>query len=208
MADPRTVLAQRYRALQLAQSQRVSDSVAAIYDDEFDPDDIDGSVTRAAGRIADTLTAEQRVAQGLTLGFVRGSSLAALGTAIDPLSPDSGIPGTTRAGASLVDGMGAIPAMILGQIGAGVAIDAARDYGSFLFDRFGTAEVTGASDREQANQDTRPEVVGWTGIVSPDACDGCQDNDGDHDLSDEMYRHGNCTCTRVPLWSTGDNGGE
>jgi hypothetical protein len=203
MVDAVATLNDRYRALQQAQSQRVSTTIADIYDEEFDPEDIDGSIDAASSRIADVLTAEQRVAQGLAVGFVRGSSLAALGTAVDPLSPDDTIPGTTRAGATLSDGMGAIGSMVLGQIGLGADIAQAAAFGSFLFDRFGTAEVTGAADREQSNQETRPEIIGWSGIVSDGACDGCQDNEGEHDLDEEMYRHGNCTCTRVPVWSNG-----
>jgi hypothetical protein len=195
-------ITERYRSVQLAQAERVRSTVNRIYDDAIDPDDIAESATRASARLAPQLAGEQRVAQGLARGFVRGTSVAELGEAVDPL-PALDIAGTTRAGMSLRDGMAAIGPMILDQVGKGSPIDKAIEFGRFAFERFGTNEVTGAADREQEHQETRPEITGWEGIVSANACDACQDNAGVHDLDDEMWRHGNCTCTRVPVWGGG-----
>lgn len=191
----------RYRAITTAQNDRVRATVNTLFDDEFDDADIVASTSRVSTRLARAIAGEQAVAQGLTRAFLRSMSLADIGHAVDPLPPLA-VAGTTREGKSLLEGMAAIGPMVVGQIGQGVSIDQAREFGLFLFDRFATAEVIGASDREQAHQEARPEIVGWEGIVSSDACDNCQGNDGVHGLDEEMHRHGNCTCTRVPVWST------
>ena len=203
MASPAaTAIRDRFRTITTTQNERVRSTVSTVFDDEFDDADIIASVGRVSLRLARAIAGEQRVAQGMTRAFLRSLSLADIGRAVDPLPP-ANVAGTTRDGKSLLDGMAAIGPMVVGQIGQGVNIDQARDYGRFLFDRFATSEVIGAADREQAHQETRPEIVGWEGIVSPTACDNCQGNDGVHDLDEEMHRHGNCTCTRVPVWSTG-----
>lgn len=200
MASRSAAVAARYRAAQQAQSDRVRATVRRVYDAEFDPNDIPASADRTRRKLAATLSAEQRVAQSTARGFVRASSLAAADMAIEPLAP-ADVVGTTRGGMSLMDGMAAIGPMMLDTIGKGGSIDDARTHGAFLFERFGTAEVIGAADREQAHQEERPEIVGWEGVISDDACDNCQDNAGPHDLDEDMHRHGNCTCTRLPLWS-------
>lgn len=202
MASPAaSAITSRYRSIQQAQTDRVRSTVTSTYDAEFDPDDITASVGRVSNRLASAIAGEQRVAQGMTRAFVRSLSVADIGRAVEPLPP-APVAGTTRAGASLLDGMAAIGPMVLGQIAQGVTIDQAREYGAFLFDRFATAEVIGAADREQQHQEARPEIIGWEGIVSADACDNCQENAGVHELAEEMHRHGNCTCTRVPVYAS------
>jgi hypothetical protein len=204
MASARSDAVRRqYRALGIAQSERVARQARGVVEDEWDEDDIGGSADRVVRRLVPTLTAEQRVAQGLARGFVRSTSVADLGRAVDPLAPLPEVAGTTRGGMTLAEGMAAIGPMVLSSVGKGATVEAAREYLAFAVERFGTNEVIGAGDREQEHQQTRQEIIGWEGIVSSDACDPCQDNAGVHDPDEEMYRHGNCTCTRVPVWGTG-----
>jgi hypothetical protein len=172
--------------------------VESAYGEEIDGDDILDSAGRVADRILPTIVAGQANAQRLAQGFYRGFSIATLGRTIEPLQALE-IAGTRADGSSVRSGMEAIGPMILGQIAGGRDLGSALEFGRYAFERFADAEVRGAADREKQNQETRPEIVGWEGIVDDAACDNCQANVGVHDLDEEMWRHGNCNCERIPV---------
>jgi hypothetical protein len=192
-----SALITRYRALSAAQLAVVRQQASEVYDDEMDEEDIADAADRVATRLTLIVTAGQLAQQQLTLGFYRAYSVAQLGQVLEPL-PAVDIAGG-RLGQTLAEGMAPLGSMMLGSIANGQDLPAVIDYGRTLFERFADQTSRQAADVEKQNQDTRPEVVGWEGIVDSDACDPCQENAGQHDLADEMYRHGNCNCERVPV---------
>lgn len=193
-----SALINRYRALSANQLAVVRQQATEVYDDEIDEEDIAASADRVARRLLPIVTAGQLAQQQLTLGFYRAYSVAQLGQVLEPL-PAVDIAGGRLGGQTLAEGMAPLGSMMLGSIAKGQDLPAVVDYGRTLFERFADQTARQAADVEKQNQDTRPEVVGWEGIVEAEACDPCQDNAGVHDLADEMYRHGNCTCERVPV---------
>lgn len=171
--------------------------MGAVYDEEMDEDEIAEAASRVARRVLPTVTAAQLAQQQLALGFYRAYSITELGRTLETL-PAVDIAGH-RVGQSLLEGMAPLGSMMLGAIARGEPLPGVLEYGRTLFERFGDATARQAADVEKANQDSRPEVVGWEGIIDDGACDLCQANAGPHDLADELYRHGSCMCERVPL---------
>ena len=188
----------RYRGASAAQLEALRVQAAGVYEDEMDEEDIGDAAGRVATRLVPIVTGAQLAQQSLTRGFYRAYSLAQLGRVLEPLPPVD-LAGARLGGQSLLEGMAPLGSMMLGAIGNGQDPASVLDYGRTLFERFGDATARQAADVEKANQDTRPEVIGWEGIVEAGSCDLCQGNAGQHDLSEEMYRHGNCLCERVPV---------
>lgn len=184
----------------LAEIRKAIDTrVLALFDD-IDPDAIDASVVAFVERAAPVITAGQASTAALTAAFIRSLGLARTGELLDLADIDP-IVGTTRDGAPLADGMAAIGPMILEQIGSGRPLAEALDFGAHLASRFADNELTGAADRTIDVQARSISVItGWEGIVSPDACDPCKENEGPHDLADEIYRHPDCGCERIPVF--------
>jgi hypothetical protein len=199
-------LTDKYHELTAAQREELKRSIAAAYR-QADPDDIVDSLGRIADKLMPTLKAHQLQAQQLAAGHLRALSIAETGSALEPLRMLE-VAGTRLDGTSLRAGMEAFGPMVLDQIGRGQSPEAALESGQFYLERFADQEIRGAADRELANQQARPEIVGWEGIVSPDACDECQANAGPHTLDEELYRHGNCNCEKVPLFAGGAPGAE
>lgn len=193
-----TELERRYRARLAELRNQILAQLNRIYADTMTPDDLDAAFGAFNPRAAVLLQAGQ--ARGITLA---SAYLAALITMEAGRRPDlgaftgAGIIGTTASGTSLVEGMAAFPAMVKAQIGKGADIQQAVEYGRFLAERFSDAEVTSAVDRHtEAVTSDSGEFSGWEGIVSANACAPCGANAGFHDLSEPIYRHGSCNCTK------------
>ena len=116
--------------------------------------------------------------------------------------------GYTVKGAPLAEGMAAFPAMVKQQIGNGATDAEALTYGHQIAERFADAEVTRVVDETADDLTSESKhFKGWVGIVSPTACDRCvASNTGFHPKSVEMYRHGDCNCTK--RWVTEGEGAE
>lgn len=184
------------RAYVLAQ-RRLRDQVAVrlsrLYADGMDPDDIPGSFDRVAVRSAPVVVAGQSHAAVLVQGLVRAQT-GAVALAVPDLAGKL---------AAARDGMAAIGPLVLTAIADGRTLQDAMAYGDYLLGRFGTNEVIKAADDEQQRMAAAvSSIVGWEGVVSSDACDNCQANAGPHDLSEEMWRHGNCGCERLPVYGS------
>lgn len=199
MAMALSPLERAYRARLDAIRQRIVADVAAEYD--LDPDDILASFDRFVERVAPRIEAGQAAAQLLTVTFLEQLARESGLDDWEPLPEDDAVPGSTAGGASLAAGMGAIGGMVLRSIGDGTAVADALAGGRNYAERFTDNEVRGAADREQERQSQAREIVGWEGIVQPNSCDACRANEGIHDLSEEMWRHGNCACERVPVFA-------
>jgi hypothetical protein len=193
-------LTRRFTAGNEHRYKELQDMVGKTFDRFVDPNDIKGSAELIARKLGPALTTRQRFMQTMTAGYYRSMGIAETGTVIEPMQLLD-IAGTRLGGEPIAAGMDAIGPMMMEQIGNGASADKALEFGRYAFTRYADAEVRGAADREAANQSERPEVIGWEGIVSPDACDLCQENAGFHELDEEMYRHGNCGCERVPVYS-------
>jgi hypothetical protein len=191
-------LIDRYRTLSARQLELLTAQAGEVYDDEIDPDDIAEATGRVARRLVPIVTAGQLQQQQLTLGFYRAYSISELGRVLEPLPPID-LAGQRLGGQGLLEGMAPLGSMMLGSIAKGQDLPAVLDYGRTLFERFADATARQAADAEKANQDQREEITGWEGIVDANSCDRCQGNAGVHDLDEEMYRHGNCLCERVPV---------
>lgn len=191
MAAP-TALA--YVAAQRRLRDQVAASLSRLYAEDIDPDDIAGSYASLAAKAAPVVVAGQSHAATLVQGLVRVQA------GLDVARPQDLSAMLTAA----QDGMGALGPMVLASIGNGASLPDALAYGDYLLGRYGTSEVIKAADDEQARAAdvAGGAIVGWTGIVSPDACDACQANAGDHGLDEEMWRHGNCGCERLPIYGS------
>jgi hypothetical protein len=136
----------------------------------------------------------------LVAAFIRAYSATGDGELVEPADDVEVIAGTTRDGSSLAVGMAAFGPMILSQIAGGSSIDDAIAFGENLATRFADSELTGAADRELEHQATSTDrIVGWEGLVAAGSCTPCLANAGRHDLADEMYRHPDCNCERIPV---------
>lgn len=145
-----------------------------------------------------TLTAAQRRAQTLTRAYVSATSRAALGEGAElPEAVD--IAGTTKAG-TIADGLGGIPAMVYDRLGATKDPLLAMQFGGYLVSRLADNEITRTVDTEFASVAPAAQAVGWEGVTfGPD--DDCQDNEGLHDLGDEMFRHPGCLCDQLIVYA-------
>lgn len=167
------------------------------FGDVVDEDDIDATFSRFAPQAAALVESAQAAGVSITLGYLRSLLTELAGHPVEPARLKDSPVGTNASGTTLLAGMASIPALIKQQIGKGRPATEALDYGRSLVSQFGDAETTRAIDvaAERVSRGTT-ELVGWEGIVSADACDGCRGNEGRHDLSDDMYRHPGCHCVR------------
>ncbi len=189
---PADILGQRYRAQVTALRQRVLSTLHGLYDAGVEFDDLDASFALVVPQAASVVRAGQEAGVALTTGYLTILVALEVGRAFGDVG-SSAIADVD----ALATGMDAIPALMKQQIGQGIGPSETLDYGRFLVDRFSDAEVTRAIDMhtETLTRETR-QFTGWEGIVSGNACDGCQSNAGLHDLAEDMYRHGSCNCTK------------
>jgi hypothetical protein len=167
---------------------------------DVDPGDISGSIDRFIADAEPIITAGQASMATLVAAFVRAYSAAGQGELVEPADDVEEIAGTTRDGSSLAIGMAAFGPMILSQIAGGATVDDAMAFGQHLATRFADSEVTGAADRELEHQAAGADrIVGWEGLVAPGSCNPCLANAGQHGLDEEIYRHPDCNCERIPV---------
>lgn len=189
-------LEDRYRAQQQALLDRVDQSLAALYGSTIEPNELDASFARLFPKAAAVVAAGQAAGITITTAYLSALVLRDGGrTSQLPILKD--LVGTSRAG-TLDEGMSAWPALVKQRIGEGVDRAEAIAYGAYLVNRFGDGEVTRVSDlqAEHATQHS-PHFRGWRGILSATACKECSDNNsGEHPLSQPIYRHGSCNCTK------------
>ena len=191
-------LERRYRARVAELREQILAALNRLYGQSIDPDDLDESFGVFNPRAAALLQAGQARGISLATGYLSALITVMGGRAAD-LRAFTGLEliGYTAEGKTLAEGMAAFPAMVKAQIGQGADIQQAVEYGRFLSERFGDAEVTGAIDRHtEAVTSGSGEFSGWEGIVSGNACDPCGANAGFHELSEPIYRHGSCNCTK------------
>ena len=197
---PLSPLEAAYRSRLDAVHARVVADVAGDFD--LDESDISASFDRYVARVAPRIEAGQAAAQLLTVSFLEQLAAEQGLDGWEPFPEDDDLPGTTTQGKPLSEGMGAIAGLMLAAIGRGEQPTAALDIGRTYVERFTDNEVRSAADREQERQEQAPEIVGWRGEVQPGSCDRCMANEGEHDLSEEMYRHPDCGCERVPVFAS------
>lgn len=168
--------------------------VGAAYGD-LDPAAINESFAAFAAKAVPLILAGQQTAQRLAEGYLRALVINGTGRPFDPEPADRPAVGVTSEGRSLIEGLAAIPAMVLGRIGGGATTEEALEFGRYLVDRFADGEVVATADRTILAQSRRAPVIGWNGVVEPDACDPCIDqNSGFHTMDTPIYRHGSCQC--------------
>lgn len=201
-----TVGARRLATVYRSQLDRLRSAVVRLALDEFeavDATDLDRSLRAYAESIEPLLVAGQAQMQALARGFVRTYGLVSAGVLVDPVDDEEApIVGATRAGVPLLEGMAAWGPMVLAQIGEGRPLEEALEFGRYVVERFVDGELTGVVDRETERQgNALGPIVGWEGIVQPDACERCQaENAGQHELTWTAYRHGACNCAVVPVF--------
>ena len=191
-------LERRYRARLAELRAQVLAALNRLYAATIDADDIDAAFADFTPRAASLLLAGQSRGISLSTGYL-SALITLMGGRTADLRAFTGaeLIGYTAAGVSLEEGMDAIPAMVKQQIGKGVEISEALDYGRFLSERFGDAELTSIVDRHtEIVTANSGEFSGWEGIVSGGACEPCGANAGFHELSEPIYRHGSCNCTK------------
>lgn len=186
------------RAIDLAFRRRlkalrdvVARRVDRIYGAAFDVTDVDAALAQIAPQLAELLEGSQETAAAYAVSY--------LGALLDDEPPDVPPPaGTTSRGEPLLAGMAAWPAMIKAQIGLGRPAEEVASYARYLGTRFVDSETTAAADDVMAAiADKSDRLNRWEGIVSAGACDQCvSQNVGEHDLSEELYRHAGCGCIK------------
>lgn len=181
----------RLRAIK-AETQR---RLAAAYD-RVSESDIRATYAAFVPIAARTITAGQAASQTTTRAYVRGV------TGRDPL-PLPALAGTSKAG-TITEALAGIDLFVLGWIGKGSPASEALTAGAGLVDRLADAEVTRVVDDEILGQSVQAmasrataegqspaKAIGWRGYTFG-ATDECMDNEGEHDLGEEMFRHPNC----------------
>lgn len=186
-----------YRAQRTATRRSVAQSVHRTYVETVDPDEIVGSFAKTATRVAPAIADGQLRTATQTGAFLRQLATVQVGSVVEPILP--ALAGLTEKGLPLVEGMAALGPMVLGSISDGMVIEDALAFGDFLFTRFADAEVTRVAD-EVIEAQPRTRVVGWEGVVAPNACPECQANSGLHGMDEQMYRHPACFCERVLVY--------
>lgn len=194
MPEPSELLERQFRQAQLRLEASVREALAGLHDATVDPDDIDAAYAALIPQAATVIAAAQAAGVTLVNGYL-GAVLAVNG-AETRLSVLDGLVGSSRAG-TLADGMGAWPVMVKAQIGSGATPADALGYGRYLTERFGSSETLRAVDEQEdfaAKESGR--FKGWEGVVSAGACDPCSGNRGFHPISQPIYRHGSCRCSK------------
>lgn len=188
-------LDERYRSSYLALLERVRRSLLVLYGATVTTGDIDAGFERLFPRAGAVIQSGQSASVSLATAYLSALVLRDTGRTVRlPIAPD--LVGTSLAG-SLSDGMAAWPAMVKARIAEGLDPTEALDYGRYVVERFGDAEVTRVGDRqtEHASRNSH-HFRGWEGIVSGGSCGPCGDNAGFHELGESMYRHGGCRCSK------------
>lgn len=191
-------LERRYRARVLELREQVLQAIRRLYGQTIDPDDLDAAFEAFIPRAAVILRAGQARGISLATGYL-SALVTVMGGRTADLRAFTGLElvGFTADGRSLAAGMDAFPAMVKARIAEGLDIADAIDHGRFAAERFTDGELTAAIDKHtDAVTSASGEFSGWEGIVSGNACDPCAANAGFHELSEPIYRHGNCNCTK------------
>lgn len=194
-----------YRARLAAVRSEIVRRLERMYGEDLDTTDVVASLERWIRRAAPVLEAGQASVASLAEAFLeRRAADAGVDLAFDEST--ASIAGTTRQGNSIDEAMGAIGPMILGQIAAGHSVEEAQEFGRFAVARFADDELTGTVDRIGEDPAVHSVITGWEGFTQGDACDGCQENEGIHELTWTAYRHGGCNCTVEPVFGAGAAG--
>lgn len=172
--------------------------MTALYGDMVKADDLDASYAGFFAPAAALVEAGQANGVALASGYLETliSLEAGRQARLTDLSA-TGVVGINAEGATLAEGMAAMPAMVKEQIGKGVPVAEAMAFGQYLAERFADAEVTSAVDRHtDAVTRASGQFTGWTGVLAG-TCDRCRSkNGGTHDLGTPMYRHPHCKCSK------------
>lgn len=197
MASSRSQLVgDAYRRLLFDLRASLERGVTALYG-LVDADDLDAAFARFSAEAAPLIAAGQASAATLAAGYLRALFEMQAGRSIEPGPTPDGLVGVTEKGVALADGMAAFPGLVKAQIGQGRTPAEALAFGRYLALRFADSEVVRVADATTtAIAAATPQVRGWRGTVSARACDTCRSrNAGEHALSDEPYRHGDCGCS-------------
>lgn len=189
------LLDQRYRQHLALLLERVRERLGDLYDGRIDYDDLDASFVVLAPEIAALVRAAQSAGVALTTGYLSALVSIESGRRVPPIER------VISDLADLIDGLDAIPSMVKQRI-VGVERQDALNFGRFLIQRFGDAEVTRAIDDHTDAMTRSGDFSGWEGVVSAKACNPCRGNAGFHELSEPIYRHGSCNCTKQYVVAT------
>lgn len=172
--------------------------------DEFDinENDIGGSYDDFIARAEPLIKAGKGSVQDLASAYITAYAEFETGSPV-ALAPMADLSGVSPAG-TLRDALAPLGSMMLGAIGNGKSPAEALQYGQYLVGRLADSELLGTRDDTVAAQsEVTPTIVGWEGIISPGACNECViSNSGTHDLTEELYRHGNCGCDSRPVFAS------
>ncbi len=191
-----TPLDRRYRN-RLDQIRRaVAARITALYGSTISGESLDDEFGRLFLPAAGIVAAGQSQARATASGYLR--ALITLGAGRTAALPVLSLPSL----ADITKRMDAWPAMVKGQIGEGRSLIEALDTGRYLAERFADREVVGTVDAQTELATKTGQFRGWEGIVSPESCDPCKDNEGFHQVDEPIYRHGTCQCDR--MWVVAD----
>lgn len=172
--------------------------------DEYDLDesDIAGSYDAFAAKAAPLLRAGKASVQELASAYIGLYAELTTGAPV-ALADMPDLSDVSPAG-SVKDALAPLGSIMLGSITNGKDRAGAVEYGQFLIGRLADSELLGTrDDTVKAQSDAVPTITGWEGIISATACDECTtQNAGEHDLSEELYRHGNCGCDSRPVFAS------
>lgn len=169
------------------------------------PVEIDPRFADLVARSAPLIHAGQASALLLSVTYLRMLFAEQAGQEVDVGAAPGDLVGRTKRGLPLALGLAAIPAMVKAHIGAGHEVPEALQFGQHLTQRFADREVLRVADEstDRMARQTR-EVVGWRGHVAEGSCDPCRDNEGEHGLDVDFYRHADCRCEREWLVRLGE----
>lgn len=166
--------------------------------ENIDPEDLDGWFDDWIAQNEDRIIGGKAAAQTLAVTYLE---MLGEGVGFTPLPEDAALAEQT-VGGTIRDGLAAIIPMVKSAIGEGRPLDEAIAFGGSLVERFTDNEMTRTADAEVERQSkASDQITGWQGIVQSGSCDRCQDNEGEHSLDDDFYRHPSCDCEWVPLFS-------
>lgn len=185
-------LARAYRARLRTLATAIAGRIGRLFASMVDLADIDAAFAAYIPAAAEAIEAGQQAGMNAVLAYLE------LLLQAGDLEVPRGIAGTTRDGATLEKGMDAFPAMLKAHVADGHPPASSLTFGLFIARRFADAEVTGAVDRTEVELGTQlADVRGWEGVLSGDSCPACRRiNPGIHPMSEPMYRHGGCDCTK------------
>ena len=169
------------------------------------PVELDPRFQELISRTSPLVQAGQGSALLLSAAYLRSLFAEQAGQTVETGDIPTDMVGITKRGLPIAVGMAAIPAMVKAHIGSGHTVPEALELGHYLVQRFADREVVRVADEstDRIARQTR-EVIGWRGHVQPDACDECRENEGEHGLDIDFYRHGSCRCEREWLVRVSD----